>query len=118
MIQESPCALRLPTRTLLLADGQALVRDGLRALLRDVAGFAVVGETGDGIDALERVRRLQPDALLLDAGLPGLNGLDITAQVARSHPDVRVLMLTDRASPEFVARSLASGVRPAVWCRG
>ena len=71
-------------RRILLADDHALVRAGIRALLETLPGVEVSGETGDGLDAIERVRRDPPDAVLLDITLPGLNGLDVAARIASS----------------------------------
>jgi DNA-binding NarL/FixJ family response regulator len=94
---------------ILLADDHALVRAGIRVLLENLPGIDVVGETGDGLDALERVQRDQPDAILLDITLPGLNGLEVAARIARLDVPTRVLMLTMHASPEYAARAFAAG---------
>jgi DNA-binding NarL/FixJ family response regulator len=96
-------------RRILLADDHALVRAGIRALLEGLPGVEVVGETGDGLDAVERVRRDPPDVILLDITLPGLNGLDAAARIARLGVPTRVLMLSMHASPEYAARALAAG---------
>ena len=96
-------------RRILLADDHALVRAGIRALLESLPGVAVVGETGDGLEAVEFVRRDPPDAILLDITLPGLNGLEVAASIARLDVPTRVLMLSMHASPEYAARALAAG---------
>jgi DNA-binding NarL/FixJ family response regulator len=96
-------------RRILLADDHALVRAGIRALLETLPGVEVVGETGDGLDAVERVRRDPPDVVLLDITLPGLNGLDAAARIAALRGPTRVLMLSMHASPEYAARALAAG---------
>jgi DNA-binding NarL/FixJ family response regulator len=96
-------------RRILLADDHALVRAGIRALLRTLPGVEVVGETGDGLDALERVRRDPPDAILLDITLPGLNGLDVAERIARLGVPTRVLMLSMHASAEYAARAFTVG---------
>ena len=93
----------------ILADDHALMRAGLRALLEDIGGVEVVAEAADGHQALELVRERQPQVLLLDVGLPGLNGLEVASRVARSHPEVRVLMLSMHASDEYVRGALAAG---------
>lgn len=94
---------------ILLADDHALVRAGIRALLNDIPGIEVVAETGDGLDALERIRRDPPDAVLLDISLPGLNGVEVAERVRRLGVGTRVLMLSMHAGPEYVARALAAG---------
>ena len=96
-------------RRILLADDHALVRAGIRALLESLPGVEVAGETGDGLEAVERVRRDPPDAVLLDITLPGLNGLDAAARIAKLGVPTRVLMLSMHASPEYAARALAAG---------
>lgn len=93
----------------MLADDHALVRAGIRALLDTLSGVEVVAEYGDGIEALESVRRDPPDAILLDITLPGLNGLDVAARIARLGVPTRVLMLSMHNSPEHAARALAAG---------
>jgi DNA-binding NarL/FixJ family response regulator len=96
-------------RRILLADDHALVRAGIRALLNDIPGIEVVAETGDGLDALERIRRDPPDAVLLDISLPGLNGVEVAERVRRLGVGTRVLVLSMHAGPEYVARALAAG---------
>lgn len=96
-------------RRILLADDHALVRAGIRALLESVPGIEVVGETGDGLDVVERVRRDPPDAVLLDITMPDLNGLEAAARIAALGVPTRVLMLSMHASPEYAARALAAG---------
>jgi len=96
-------------RRILLADDHALVRAGIRALLESLPDLEVVGETGDGLDAVERVRRDPPDAILLDITLPGMNGLEAAACIAKLDVPTRVLMLSMHASAEYAARALATG---------
>jgi DNA-binding NarL/FixJ family response regulator len=96
-------------RRILLADDHSLVRAGIRALLQALPGVEVVGETGDGVAALDSVRRNPPDAILLDITLPGLNGLEVAARIERLDVPTRVLMLSMHASPEYAARAFAAG---------
>ncbi|HSW33420.1 MAG TPA: response regulator transcription factor [Steroidobacteraceae bacterium] len=98
-----------PTRSILLADDHALVRAGIRALLESLPGVAVVGETGDGLEAIEFVRCNPPEVILLDVTLPGLNGLEVAARIAKLGIPTHVLMLSMHASPEYAARALAAG---------
>ena len=97
------------TRRILLADDHALVRAGIRALLESLPDVEVVGETGNGLDAVEHVRRDPPDAILLDITLPGMNGLEAAARIAKLDVPTRVLMLSMHASAEYAARALAAG---------
>jgi DNA-binding NarL/FixJ family response regulator len=93
----------------LLVDDHALVRAGIRALLESLPRVEVVGETGDGLEAVQLARELAPDAILLDITLPGLNGLEVATRVARLGTGTRVLMLSMHASPEYAARAFAAG---------
>jgi DNA-binding NarL/FixJ family response regulator len=92
-----------------MADDHALVRAGIRSLLESLPDIEVVGETGDGLEAFELVRRNPPDVILLDVTLPGLNGLEVAARIARLGVPTRVLMISMHASPEYAARAFAAG---------
>lgn len=93
----------------LLADDHTLVRAGLRGLLQDLAGVEVVGEASDGQEALRLAEALRPDAVLLDVGMPGLNGLDAAARLAALDPGIRVIILSMHTSEEYVLRALRAG---------
>ena len=93
----------------LLADDHDLFRAGLRVLLQDLGGFEVVAEAGDGREALRLVGEHRPDVALMDLMMPGLNGLEATARVAREFPGVRVLVLSMNAAEEFVLPAVRAG---------
>jgi DNA-binding NarL/FixJ family response regulator len=93
----------------LLVDDHALVRDGFRSLLESVEGVSVVGEAGDGHEALRLIAELEPDVVFLDVALPGLNGLEVAARVAKEHAGVRVVILSMHANEEYVLRALQAG---------
>ena len=95
---------------ILLADDHALVRGGIRALLESIDGVSVVGETGDGLEALDLIRALQPDLVLLDISMPGLNGLELADRVARESPAVKIVVLSMHATESYVADALRAGV--------
>ena len=99
----------MTVRRILLVDDHALVRAGIRALLESLPRLEVVGETGDGLEAVRLARELAPDAILLDITMPGLNGLEVASRVARSGVGSRVLVLSMHASPEYAARAFAAG---------
>ena len=99
----------MTVRRVLLVDDHALVRAGIRALLETLPRVEVVGETGDGLAAVQLATELAPDVILLDITLPGLNGLEVATRVARLGTGVRVLMLSMHASPEYAARAFAAG---------
>ncbi|WP_237055458.1 response regulator [Microbulbifer sediminum] len=99
------------TRRILLVDDHSLLRAGMRALLDDMAGIAVIGESGDGLEALEFIRRDPPDAVLLDVSLPGMNGLEVARYLSQHYPDVRILILSMHSGAEYVARALNAGAQ-------
>ena len=101
--------MTIPPCTIILADDHELVRAGIRSILETFPRVRVAAESGDGKEALELARRLQPDVLLLDITLPGLNGLEVAARIQKIGLSTRVLMLSMHAGPEYVARAIQSG---------
>lgn len=93
----------------MLADDHALVRAGIRSILSQLPGIEVVGEAGDGHETLRLVAEHAPHIILLDIGLPGLNGLEVAARLAREHPAVKVVFLSMHATEEYVLQALKSG---------
>lgn len=96
--------------TIVLADDHRIVRQGLHALLTAEADFKVVGEAGDGREALEQVKRLTPDVLVLDLMMPGLNGLEVARQLHKQSSKVGVVVLSMHDDEGFVLEALANGV--------
>jgi two-component system response regulator NreC len=95
--------------TIVLADDHHIVRQGLRRLLEDEPDFQVVGDTGDGLEALQLVERLQPDVLVVDLAMPGLSGLEVTRQVCQRSPQTRVIILSMYANEAYVLEALKNG---------
>jgi DNA-binding NarL/FixJ family response regulator len=93
----------------LLADDHKLFRAGIRALLTTVAGVEIVAEADDGREALRQVATHQPDVVLMDIMMPGLNGLDATARIGRAFPRTRVVMLSMNADEDSVLRAVRAG---------
>ena len=95
--------------TIILADDHQVVRQGLRALLEAERDFQVIGEAGDGLDALRLVERLRANVLIVDLMMPGLNGLELTRRVSRSYSETRVIILSMHANNAYVLEGLRNG---------
>jgi DNA-binding NarL/FixJ family response regulator len=94
---------------ILLAEDQTLVRQGLRTILRLEPGLTVVGEAGNGDEAVRQALELRPDIVLMDIQMPGRNGVDATALIAASCPDTRAIVLTTFDYDEYVFDAVKAG---------
>jgi DNA-binding NarL/FixJ family response regulator len=95
-----------------IVDDHDLVREGIRAILEKDPAFSVVGEAGDGQDAVRLVRDVQPDVVLMDINLPGgIGGLEASAEILADQPDVKIIILTQYENPEYVRRAIRLGAR-------
>jgi DNA-binding NarL/FixJ family response regulator len=92
-----------------IADDHAIVRDGLRALVEAQPELEVVGEAGNGEDAVVGTQRLLPDVILLDLSMPGVTGAEATERIVKDCPSVRVLALTMHEERGYVSRLLRAG---------
>ena len=99
--------------TIILADDHPFVRQGLRATLATEAGFALLAETGDGLEAVRLVEQFHPQVLIVDLMMPGLNGLEVTRQVSqiKHHPATQVVVLSMQADDQYVIAALHNGAR-------
>ena len=97
-----------------IADDHAIFRSGLRRLLEDEPGFSVVGEAADGDEAVEAVRRLAPDVLLLDLSMPGVSGLDVIRQLSHGPRPSEIIMLTASIASSEIVTALQLGARGIV----
>ena len=93
----------------LIADDHAIVRAGLRALVKGDAGLELVGEASGGREALQLAATLRPDILVLDLSMPDLDGIQVTRQIRSSQPDVRVLILTVHEDETLAREALRAG---------
>jgi DNA-binding NarL/FixJ family response regulator len=97
-----------PVRVL-LADDHTLVRAGIRALLEKLPGVEVAGEASDGREILDLIKAHQPDVVLMDISMPGLDGLQALARITRDFPLVRVIILSMHPNDEYVWQALKAG---------
>ncbi len=95
--------------TILLADDHQLVRQGLRALLDAEPDYAVVGEAANGLEVAPLVEELQPDVLIIDLMMPGLNGLEVTRRISQRAPETRIIILSMHANEAYVTEALRNG---------
>lgn len=93
----------------ILADDHAVLRAGLRALLNQESDFQVVGEADSGLEALNLAEKLQPDLILLDLSMPGLNGLDALPTLRQLAPQSRILILTMHDDPQYLRQAIKTG---------
>src|ERR1700684_1987160 len=96
---------------ILLADDHEIVRRGLCALLQKREGWEVCGEASDGREAVEMAKKLKPDVVIVDIGMPSLNGLDTTRQLMQHDPQFKVIVLTITDSDQVIREALDAGAR-------
>ena len=94
---------------ILLVDNHTLVRAGIRALLEQIPNVLVVGEAGDGREALKLVEQYRPHLVFMDITMPVMNGLEATVRVVKEFPGTRVVMLSVHTDEEYVLQALRAG---------
>lgn len=97
--------------TVLLVDDHSLVRRGFRRMLEDEQDMMVVGEAGDGEEAIQLARKLKPQVVVMDCALPKMNGLDATRQILWDLPETAVLMLSMHSENTWVRQAIDAGAR-------
>jgi DNA-binding NarL/FixJ family response regulator len=102
------------TLRVVVVDDHPLTREGLRLALEDEPGIELVGEVSEGTKALPLVARLRPDVVLLDVGIPDMDGLTILDRLRAQHPDVTVVMFSGTDDPEVIGEALRRGARAFV----
>ncbi len=95
--------------TIILADDHKIVRQGVRALLEYEPDFNIVGEAGDGAEALTLLERTRPDVLVTDLSMPAYNGIELAQEIRRRHLPTKVVILSMHSDEPYVAKALASG---------
>ena len=102
---------------IVLAEDHAVVREGFRAILDAESDFAIVGETGDGLEAVHLATSLTPDVLLVDLMMPGLSGLEVIRQVHRQSPQTAIVVLSVHDDESYVLEALRNGASAYVLKR-
>ena len=95
--------------SIVLADDHAVVRQSLKRLLNQQADFHLVGESGNGLETLSLVKQLQPDLLVTDLMMPGMNGLEVTRRIRLSFPATRVIVVSVNCDEPYVAGAFRCG---------
>jgi DNA-binding NarL/FixJ family response regulator len=101
----------METVRLLIADDQTITRSGLRSLLAAQAGIEVIGEAANGEEAVELAASLQPDVILMDLRMPGINGIEATRRIHRASPHIAILVLTVFEDDTSVFPAIRAGAR-------
>jgi DNA-binding NarL/FixJ family response regulator len=94
---------------ILLADDHEIVREGLRNLLEKQEGFEVVAEAEDGLTAVKKAKKLSPDLVIMDIGMPDLNGIEATRQILAESPHIKIIALSMHSETRFVSEMLKAG---------
>jgi len=97
--------------SVLLVDDHSLVRRGFRHILEDARDIEVVGEAGDGAEAIKLASQLRPQLILMDCALPGISGLDATRRILQKFPEIAILMLSMHSEDTWVHQALDAGAR-------
>lgn len=96
---------------ILIADDHGIVRRGLRLQLEQRENFDVVGEASDGREAVRTAEQLAPDVVIMDIGMPNLNGVEATSQIVKQRPDTGVIILSMHSDEAYLRRALAAGAK-------
>src|SRR3954469_1864969 len=99
------------TTRILLADDHQIVREGLRSMLQQHPDMEVVGEAADGRTAVAMSQELEPDVVIMDVGMPDLNGIEATRQIVNKEPDAKVVALSMHSDRRFMGEMLKAGAK-------
>ena len=94
-----------------LADDHSILREGMKYLIKTNTGYEVIGESGDGKEALEKIEKLKPDIALLDISMPTMTGIEVTRQIRKYVPRTRVIVFSRHNSEEYVNQVMKHGAK-------
>lgn len=103
--------MTISTIRIIIADDHTLLRDGLRALFASVPDIEVIGEAESGADAISKAEQLQPDVILMDIQMPGINGIQATRQIVSKQPEIGVIVVTMYKDDDSVFAAMRAGAR-------
>ncbi|MFZ4707648.1 MAG: response regulator [Bacteroidales bacterium] len=103
--------MNIPAIRIILADDHQIVRDGIKAMLNDVAGIKIIAQAGSGSELFDLLKKNSIDVLVLDIELPDMTGIDICHQVAADYPEIRILILSMYTGEEFIFQAISEGAK-------
>ncbi|HOP28059.1 MAG TPA: response regulator transcription factor [Spirochaetota bacterium] len=98
------------TITLFLADDHTIFREGLKLIIEDNSSYKVIGEAGDGKEALDSIEKLMPDIAILDISMPTMSGVDVARYLKKYAPEIKIIILSRHNNEEYVKELLKTGV--------
>ena len=99
----------LPGKRILIVDDHKMMRDALRSLLEERLGYECVAEANDGYEAVKKVKEFRPDIVIMDITLPNINGIEATRLIKSEQSDIKVVVLSMHATPNYVQQALEAG---------
>jgi len=101
--------------SILIADDHSIVREGIKNMLKDISDFTIVGEAENGIDAIEKIKKLSPDLLITDISMPQMTGIEVINIVKKDFPNLKTLILTIHSEEEFIEQIFKSGATGCLY---
>jgi len=98
------------TIKIFLADDHTILREGLKSIITSDERIKIVGEAGDGREALERIEEIKPDLAIIDISMPSLNGIEVSRQVKKYYPQIKILILSQHDNEEFIKELISIGI--------